>query len=96
MYIISHANSCAANNGGVMFTMAGSSFNITSSTFTNNSAAYDGGVMYASSYSFNIVNSSFYANKANSSGGIMFIIEVSTHEWCIQYDNIMPTALRAF
>ena len=53
--------------------------------------------MYASSYSFNIVNSSFYANKANSSGGIMLIIEVSTHEWCIQYDNnIMPIALRAF
>ena len=57
--------------------IANSLFNITSSTFTHNSAADSGGVAWASDSSFNIIGSSFYANKANITGGIMITIKCS-------------------
>ena len=57
--------------GGVMFILD-SSFNITSSTFTNNSAAYFGGVMDISDSSFNISSSNFTNNSAVYNGGVMF------------------------
>ncbi len=56
-----------AYDGGVMIT-SDSSFNITSSTFTNNSAAL-GGVMYTSNSSFNITSSTFTNNSAASFDG---------------------------
>ena len=61
--------------------LASTSLNITSGTFTNNSAADGGGVAYiVEASSFNIiVGSSFYANKANSYGGIIVTTESSTH-----------------
>ena len=63
---------------GVMLSALNSdlSFNITSSTFTNNSAIR-GGVAYAESSSFNIFGSGFYANKANQ--GIILTFECSMH-----------------
>ena len=45
-----------------------SSLNTTNSTFTKNSAADNGGVMYASESSFDISNSN---NDAADNGGIM-------------------------
>ena len=56
-----------------------SSFNITSTTFTNNSADR-GGVTHAiTQSSFNILSSSFYANKADSYVGIVVTTECSTY-----------------
>ena len=53
-----------------MYTLGGS-FNITSSTFTNNTAARWGGVLYTISGSVNITSSNFINNTAASSGGVM-------------------------
>ena len=49
-----------------------SSFNITSSTFTNNSVAYYGAVMDTYGTSFNITGSNFTNNSAADSGGVAF------------------------
>ena len=46
-----------------------SSFNITSSTFTNNSAAH-GGVMYTFDSSFNITSSTFTNNSGLEECGV--------------------------
>ena len=56
------------SHGGVMVT-SGGSFNITSSTFNNNSAD-SGGVMVTQGGSFNITNSTFNNNSADY-GGVM-------------------------
>ena len=55
--------------GGVMF-ISGSSFGLTSSIFTSNTAAYTGGVIYTSDSSFNITSSTFTTNSAVG-GGVM-------------------------
>ena len=57
-------------SGGVMV-MTGSSFSITSSTFTSNSAANVGGVIYTSDSSFNITSSTLTNNSAATGGGVM-------------------------
>ena len=49
-----------------------SSFNITSSTYTNNSVTDDGGVMKTSKSTFNITSSNFTNNSAADDGGVMF------------------------
>ena len=70
----------SANRGGVMYTYLHSSFNITTSNYTNNNAADIGGVAYAGISSFiTFIGSRFHANKANGFGGIMFTIESFTH-----------------
>ena len=59
-----------ALHGGVMATIDGS-FNISSSTFMNNSATLAGGVMVTSDGLFHITNSSFTNNHAVERGGVM-------------------------
>ena len=55
-------------------------FYVTNSTFTNNTAAWDGAVMYLfQAGSFYIKNSSFRNNTAESYRGIIFVVESSTH-----------------
>ena len=57
------SDSTADRSCGVILAGSGSIISIHSSTFTNNSAAQDGGVMRASGSSFNITNSTFTNNS---------------------------------
>ena len=59
-----------SHRGGVMF-ISDSSFRITNSTFTNNTAAQRGGVMVTVDSSFNITNSIFTNNSVGSFGGVV-------------------------
>ena len=71
--------------GGVMYT-SGGSFNITSSTFNNNSAAY-GGVMDTSGGSFNITSSTFNNNSAAEWGGVMYTLGGSFYITSSTFNN---------
>ena len=71
--------------GGVIATFVGS-FNITSSTFTNNSAARWGGVMYTSDGLFNIASSTFTNNSA-AVGGVMLTYYGSFNITSITFTN---------
>ena len=58
-------------DGGVMQTFGNSSFNISNSNFTSNSATYGGVMRTFDDSSFSISNSNFSSNSATFEGGVM-------------------------
>ena len=74
LYIINSffSNNTASYDGGVIFTLSASSFNVSSSTFTENNASR-GGVMFSiADASFDINNSIFTNNAVDVLGGVVF------------------------
>ena len=68
------SHNSAAQHAGV-FSIDGGIVTIVESSFTNNSAAGDGGVMYTYYYPtiYNIYRSTFSQNKAGDDGGVLFV-----------------------
>ena len=68
----SFSNNNASLDGGVILTLSASSFNVSSSSFTENNASR-GGVMFSfADASFDINNSIFTNNAADVLGGVVF------------------------
>ena len=74
--ICSNFTNNTAEFGGVMVTDGGS-FNISNSSFTDNSATLRGGVIYTVTGSYSITVSNFTNNKANEAGGVIWSDQVS-------------------
>ena len=83
-------HNCAFSQGGVMYTLSGSSFSISGSTYFNNSAYCGfrfgvnnssvcgrGGVMVVFDSIFNITESVFNQNIATQRGGVMEVVNSS-------------------
>lgn len=76
----SFSHNWAADNAGV-FSIDGAVVTIAGSSFLNNSAEQDGGVMYTYYYPvlYNIMSSRFIQNRAGSDAGVFYIGRADSH-----------------
>ena len=71
-------NNTAVGFGGGVVGTSDSMFNVTNSTFTNNSATGGGGVVATSDSMFNVTSSTFTNNSAVGSGGGVIVASDSS------------------
>ena len=71
--IVSDSNftDCRSKFGGAI-SIIGGILNISSSSFTNNAAGFEGGAIYSSWTNVNITESNFFSNKASKNAGAIY------------------------